>query len=67
MFDNDLLQLLACPACHHSLKPQGSAHNPEGLCCPKCSIVYPINGSIPIMLKEEAILLADWQNGKRKK
>ena len=66
MIDNDLLQVLACPACRKALEPQES-EKIEGLCCPACLVVYPITDNIPVMLKEEAILLSDWKSGKRKK
>lgn len=68
MVNAELLKILACPACHGTLTPQeDTTQNLEGLCCAKCSVVYPVQNSIPVMLKEEAILLAEWQNGKRKK
>jgi len=47
----DLLEILACPACKAKveLKPDGSA-----LKCVECKRVYPIRDDIPVMLIDEA-------------
>ena len=47
----DLLDILACPACKATveLKPNGSA-----LKCVACKRVYPIRDDIPVMLIDEA-------------
>lgn len=47
----DLLDILACPACKApvELKPDGS-----GLKCVSCKRVYPIRDDIPVMLIDEA-------------
>jgi uncharacterized protein YbaR (Trm112 family) len=47
----DLLEILACPACKAKveLKPDGS-----GLKCVECKRVYPIRDDIPVMLVDEA-------------
>lgn len=47
----DLLEILACPACKAKveLKPDGSA-----LKCVACRRVYPIRDDIPVMLVDEA-------------
>jgi uncharacterized protein len=47
----DLLEILACPACKAKveLQPDG-----EGLKCVQCRRVYPIRDDIPVMLIEEA-------------
>ncbi len=47
----DLLEILACPACKAKveLKPDGSA-----LKCVDCRRVYPIRDDIPVMLIDEA-------------
>jgi uncharacterized protein YbaR (Trm112 family) len=47
----DLLEILACPACKSKveLKPDGSA-----LKCVQCHRVYPIRDDIPVMLVDEA-------------
>ncbi len=55
----DLLEILACPACKAKveLKPDGS-----GLKCVKCRRVYPIRDDIPVMLVDEAIIENDPAN-----
>ena len=47
----DLLEILACPACKAKveLQPDG-----KGLICVQCRRVYPIRDDIPVMLIEEA-------------
>ena len=47
----DLLEILACPACKAKveLKADGSA-----LKCVQCHRVYPIRDDIPVMLVDEA-------------
>ena len=47
----DLLDILACPACKAKveLQPDG-----QGLKCVQCRRVYPIRDDIPVMLIEEA-------------
>jgi uncharacterized protein YbaR (Trm112 family) len=49
LIDQDLLDILACPACKTSVKLDG-----EELLCPQCGRRYPIRDGIPIMLVEEA-------------
>ena len=64
--DQELMAILACPACRGRVEPLPPGRDtPEGLCCKACSVVYPIRDGIPVMLKEEAIMLPDWKNGKR--
>ena len=55
----DLLEILACPACKAKveLKPDGS-----GLKCVKCRRVYPIRDDIPVMLVDEATIEDDPAN-----
>ena len=60
--DQELLRILACPACRGSLALKGTE---EGLCCPACAVVYPIRDQIPVMLVEEAVALSDWERGQR--
>jgi uncharacterized protein YbaR (Trm112 family) len=62
--DPALLAILACPKCRNSLDPvkQGDA---QGLSCPTCSLVYPIEEGIPVLLIEEAIAEPDWTAGRR--
>ena len=47
----DLLEILACPACKAKVEllPDSS-----GLKCTKCKRVYPIRDDIPVMLVDEA-------------
>lgn len=49
--DEELLKLLACPACEDRppVKLQG-----EELICEKCKRAYPIKDGIPVMLIEKA-------------
>ena len=52
----DLLEILACPACKGKveLKPDGS-----GLKCVECRRLYPIRDDIPVMLVDEATIEND--------
>ena len=45
----ELLAIMACPACHGVLEDRGDA-----LACPACGLHYPVRDGIPIMLAEEA-------------
>lgn len=49
----ELLEILACPACKAKveLKPDAS-----GLKCVACKRVYPIRDDIPVMLIDEAVI-----------
>lgn len=49
----ELLEILACPACKAEVQPQ-----PDGtaLKCVECKLVYPIRDDIPVMLIEEATI-----------
>ena len=51
--NQDLLEILACPACKAKvdLKADGS-----GLKCRECKRVYPIRDDIPVMLIDEATI-----------
>jgi uncharacterized protein len=57
----DLLEILACPACKTKveLTPDGS-----GLKCVECKRVYPIRDDIPVMLIDEATLENEESAGK---
>lgn len=52
----DLLEILACPACKAKveLKPDGGA-----LKCVKCHRAYPVRDDIPVMLVDEATIEDD--------
>lgn len=58
----ELLAILACPVCKGPLTVEG---NEEGLCCARCSVVYPVKEEIPLMLVDEAIPLREWATGRR--
>ncbi|GAB1410760.1 Trm112 family protein [Desulfovibrionales bacterium] len=58
----ELLTLLACPKCKGQLTVLG---NEEGLACAACSLVYPIREEIPVMLMDEAVPRAKWDQGVR--
>ena len=49
----DLLEILACPACKAKvlLQPDGNS-----LKCVECKRVYPIRDDIPVMLIDEATI-----------
>lgn len=59
MDTQELLKILACPQCHGDLEL--TENGKKGFLCPVCQKVYPIEDDIPIMIIEEAIPLADWQ------
>ncbi|MGE4298789.1 MAG: Trm112 family protein [Desulfovibrionaceae bacterium] len=60
--DKELLAILACPKCKGdlALTPQG-----DGLACAVDGVVYPIRDGIPVMLVEEAVPQAAWDEGAR--
>jgi uncharacterized protein YbaR (Trm112 family) len=49
MIDEELLKILACPACKADVVLKG-----EKIVCLKCKRKYPVRNDIPIMLIEEA-------------
>lgn len=49
MIDEDLLKILACPACRGEVE-----HKEHKVICLKCGRRYPVKDGIPIMLVEEA-------------
>ncbi len=49
MIDEELLEILACPACKGPVELQE-----ERIVCQQCGLRYPIRDGIPIMLVEEA-------------
>jgi uncharacterized protein YbaR (Trm112 family) len=51
IIDPELLEILACPACHGELVPAN-----DRLICRTCQRRYPIEDGIPILLVEEAEL-----------
>ncbi len=64
--NKELLEILACPKCQN--KEGGELimlGDDEGLHCASCGLVYPVREEIPVMLIEEAVVMADWENGVR--
>ena len=49
MIDENLLKILACPACKAEVELKN-----QKIVCTKCGKKYPIKDGIPIMLVEEA-------------
>ena len=49
--DDALLDLLACPKCHGTLR---RASAPAGLGCERCRVLYAIDDGLPNMLVEDA-------------
>ena len=49
----DLLEILACPACKAKVELTADG---KGLKCLKCHRVYPIRDDIPVMLIDEATM-----------
>ncbi len=60
--NKELLAILACPTCKSELVVMGQE---EGLHCPACEVVYPVQDEIPVMLAEEAVPLDLWEQGRR--
>lgn len=56
--DPGILKVLVCPQCKRGLRERG-----EGLFCPHCRLLYPVEDGIPIMLPEEAKTLEEEGNG----
>lgn len=49
--DPALLDILACPACHGSLRVDDAAGE---LVCTACGLAYPVRDDIPVLLVDEA-------------
>ncbi len=49
--DEELLEILVCPACKGELD---YFENENFLLCPACRLQYPIRTGIPVMLEDEA-------------
>lgn len=50
--DEELLRMLACPACKGPLERRTE---PEALDCPACRRRYPVREGIPALLASESI------------
>jgi uncharacterized protein len=46
-----LLEIVACPACHASLRVDEAA---DELVCTGCGLAYPVRDDIPVLLVDEA-------------
>jgi uncharacterized protein YbaR (Trm112 family) len=51
MVSSDLLQMLACPACHGELSP---AEGDVKLLCRACGLAFPVQNGIPVLLVDQA-------------
>ena len=51
MIDNELLAILACPACKSDV-----SEDRDFIVCSKCGRRYPIKEGIPVMLIDEAVM-----------
>jgi uncharacterized protein len=49
--DPALLEVLVCPACRASLRPDDAASE---LVCTGCGRAYPVRDDIPVLLVDEA-------------
>ena len=49
MIDDELLQILACPACHEAVRVED-----DRIVCTGCGRRYPIRDGVPVMLLDEA-------------
>ena len=47
----ELLAILACPACRGEVR---LLEDGSGLVCPVCRLKYPVRDDIPVMLADEA-------------
>jgi uncharacterized protein YbaR (Trm112 family) len=52
----DLLDILACPVCK---QPVRLLADNSALKCESCKRVYPVRDDIPVMLVEEATIVAE--------
>jgi uncharacterized protein YbaR (Trm112 family) len=50
----ELLDILACPICKGEVV---LSDREEGLICNRCSLMYPIQDNIPVMLIDKAVKL----------
>jgi uncharacterized protein YbaR (Trm112 family) len=46
-----LLEILACPQCHGTVRWDKEA---GGIICDRCKLLYEVKNDIPVMLVEEA-------------
>lgn len=67
MNTEELLQILACPRCLGTLEALARDGRTHGFACQACQVVYPVRDEIPVMLIEEAVPRAQWDQGAREK
>ena len=67
MNTEELLQILACPRCLGTLEALARDGRTQGFACQACQVVYPVRDEIPVMLIEEAVPRAQWDQGARAK
>ena len=60
--NTELLKILACPKCKGGLE---LLPREEGLKCAAGALVYPVREEIPVMLVDEAVPVAKWEQGVR--
>lgn len=65
MRTQELLNILACPACHGALAFEENEGGGSGFSCEACGLLYPIEDEIPIMLVEKALSLEAWRGERR--
>ena len=56
MIDQELLDILACPACHGEVD---YFEERQVIKCRECHRAYPVRDDIPVMLIDEAVRLDD--------
>ncbi|MDT0453879.1 Trm112 family protein [Streptomyces hesseae] len=51
-----LLEILACPECHASLREETPSEDTHELVCESqgCGLAYPVRDGIPVLLVDEA-------------
>lgn len=52
----ELLEILACPACHSTPLLESTGDDGDTLTCTGCRRRYPIRDRIPVLLVDEAVL-----------
>ncbi|HEY3259904.1 MAG TPA: Trm112 family protein [Pseudonocardiaceae bacterium] len=54
--DEQLLEILACPAPHHAPLQPGTPDDPQAdaLTCTACGRTFPVTDGIPVLLLDEA-------------
>ncbi len=55
IISQNLLDILACPACKTAIQLIEYKKDAHGLKCAHCKRIYPIRDGIPVMLIDEAI------------